>query len=51
MLAGTQIVINLLPHAAEMTDPRSATQVAASNLRALRDGDTLVHMVDQQRGH
>jgi len=31
--------------------PGSAAQVAASNLRALRDGGTLVHVVDQQRGH
>ncbi len=41
--------VTLLPHAAALTDPRSAAAVAARNLRALRDGAPLAHLVDRQR--
>lgn len=41
--------VTLLPHAAALTDPRSAAAVAARNLRALRDGGPLVHLVDRER--
>ena len=43
--------VTVLPHAAAMTDPRSAAALAASNLRALRDGRPLAHLVDRQRGY
>jgi glyoxylate/hydroxypyruvate reductase A len=43
--------ITVLPHAAALTDPRSAAAVAAANLRALRDGGELAHRVDRQRGY
>jgi glyoxylate/hydroxypyruvate reductase A len=43
--------VTMLPHAAAATDPRSAAQVAAANLRAARDGGPLVHLVDRQRGY
>ncbi|RZU00667.1 2-hydroxyacid dehydrogenase [Rivibacter subsaxonicus] len=43
--------ITVLPHAAAQTDPRSASAVAALNVRALRDGASLAHQVDRQRGY
>lgn len=43
--------ITVLPHAAALTDARSASAVAAANLRALRDGGPLRHLVDRQRGY
>ena len=43
--------VSLLPHAAAQTDPRSAAAVVAANLRALRDGRPLSHLVDPQRGY
>ena len=43
--------VTLLPHAAALTDPRSAAAVAASNLRAARDGGALAHQVQQARGY
>jgi len=43
--------VTLLPHAAALTDPRSASAVAAANLRALRDGRPLQHLVDRARGY
>ena len=43
--------VTLLPHAAAQTDPRSAAAVVAANLRALRDGAPLAHLVDRQRGY
>lgn len=43
--------ITLLPHAAALTDARSAAAVAAANLRALRDGRPLAHLVDRSRGY
>ena len=42
--------VTVLPHAAAMTDLRSAAAVAVANLRALRDGLPLAHRVDRQRG-
>lgn len=43
--------VTLLPHAAALTDPRSAAQVVASNLRALVEGRPLRHLVDRARGY
>jgi glyoxylate/hydroxypyruvate reductase A len=43
--------VTVLPHAAALTDPRSAAAVAVSNLRALRSGDPLQHLVDRGRGY
>ncbi len=43
--------VTMLPHAAALTDPRSAAAVAVANLRALRDGRPLAHLVDRQRGY
>jgi len=42
--------VTVLPHAAALTDLRSAAAVAVANLRALRDGLPLAHRVDRQRG-
>jgi len=42
--------VTVLPHAAAMTDLRSAAAVAVANLRALRDGLPLAHLVDRHRG-
>jgi len=42
--------VTVLPHAAALTDLRSAAAVAVANLRALRDGQPLAHRVDRQRG-
>lgn len=41
----------VLPHAAAQTDPRSACQVVADNVRALRCGAPLAHLVDRARGY
>ena len=43
--------VTLLPHAAAATDPRSAATVAAANLRALRDGGVVQHLVQRARGY
>ena len=43
--------VTVLPHAAALTDPRSAAAVAVANLRALRDGGAITHLVDRQRGY
>lgn len=43
--------VSVLPHAAAMTDPRSAATVAAANLRALRDGATPAHLVNRRQGY
>jgi glyoxylate/hydroxypyruvate reductase A len=43
--------VTVLPHVAAPTDPRSAAAVAAANLRALRDGAPLAHLVDRGRGY
>lgn len=41
--------VTVLPHAAAQTDPRSAADVVAANVRALREGRPLVHLVDRWR--
>lgn len=43
--------VTLLPHAAALTDSRSAAAVVAANLRALRDGLPIQHLVERQRGY
>jgi glyoxylate/hydroxypyruvate reductase A len=43
--------VTLLPHAAALTDPRSAAQVVAHNLRSLREGHPLQHLVQRERGY
>ncbi len=43
--------VTVLPHVAAWTDPRSASRVAAANLRALRDGLPVAHLVDRERGY
>ena len=43
--------VTVLPHAAALTDPRSASAVAVANLRAARDGRPLAHRVDRARGY
>lgn len=43
--------VTVLPHAAAMTDARSAADVVAKNLRALQRGDALAHLVDRMRGY
>jgi glyoxylate/hydroxypyruvate reductase A len=41
----------VLPHAAAQTDPRSAANVVAANLHALREGRPLMHLVERARGY
>ena len=41
----------VLPHIAALTDPRSAAQVVARNVNALRSGAPLAHLVDRARGY
>ncbi len=43
--------VTLLPHVAALTDSRSAAQVVAANLRALRDGTALANLVNRLRGY
>jgi glyoxylate/hydroxypyruvate reductase A len=43
--------VTVLPHVAALTDPRSAAQVAAANVRALRAGRPPAHLVDRGRGY
>jgi glyoxylate/hydroxypyruvate reductase A len=43
--------VTLLPHIAALTDPRSAASVVARNVRALRSGAPLAHVVDHTRGY
>ncbi len=43
--------VTVLPHAAAATDARSAAAVAAANLRAVRDGAPLQHLVQRERGY
>jgi glyoxylate/hydroxypyruvate reductase len=43
--------VTVLPHAAAQTDPRSASAVAAANVRALRSGAPLADLVDRVRGY
>jgi glyoxylate/hydroxypyruvate reductase A len=43
--------VTVLPHVAAQTDRRSAAEVAARNVRALRDGRPIEHLVDRARGY
>ncbi len=43
--------VTVLPHVAAQTDPRSAALIAARNVRSLRDGQPLLHLVDRARGY
>ena len=43
--------ITVLPHVAALTDARSAAQVVARNVLALRQGLPLQHLVDRTRGY
>ena len=43
--------VTVLPHIAAQTDPRSAAQVVAANVRALREGRPIAHRVDRTRGY
>ena len=43
--------VTVLPHVAALTDVRSAAAVVAANVRALREGRALAHLVDRQRGY
>jgi glyoxylate/hydroxypyruvate reductase A len=43
--------VTVLPHAAAMTDARSAVAVAVANLRAARDGRPLANLVEPARGY
>jgi glyoxylate/hydroxypyruvate reductase A len=43
--------VTVLPHAAALTDPRSAAQVVAANLLRLQRGEPLQHLVDRVRGY
>ena len=43
--------VTVLPHIAAQTDPRSAAQVVAANVRALREGRPIAHLVDRERGY
>ena len=47
--AHPQIIV--LPHVAADTNPRSASRVVAANVRALRDGQPLAHLVDRNRSY
>ncbi|MBV8123401.1 MAG: glyoxylate/hydroxypyruvate reductase A [Burkholderiaceae bacterium] len=43
--------VTVLPHTAAQTDPHSAAEVVAANLRALRTGQALQHVVDRRAGY
>ena len=43
--------VSVLPHCAAQTDPRSAVEVVVANLRALRSGEPLHHLVDRGKGY
>ncbi len=43
--------VTVLPHAAAMTDERSAAAVVAANLQALWAGQPLQHRVERERGY
>ncbi len=43
--------VTVLPHVAALTDARSAAQVVARNVQALRQGLPLDHLVDRARGY
>jgi glyoxylate/hydroxypyruvate reductase len=41
----------VLPHVAAQTDPRTAAQIVARNVEALRGGLGLQALVDRRRGY
>lgn len=43
--------VTVLPHVAAATDARSAAHIAAANVKRLRAGVPLVHLVDRTRGY
>lgn len=43
--------VTVLPHTAAQTDPRTAARIVARNVRALRDGLPLEHLVERARGY
>ena len=43
--------VTVLPHVAAQTDPQSASQVVAANVRALLAGRPLAHLVQRERGY
>ncbi|MGD9511876.1 MAG: 2-hydroxyacid dehydrogenase [Geminicoccaceae bacterium] len=43
--------IDVTPHVAAFADPDSAVDAVADNLRRLRDGRPLLHLVDRARGY
>ena len=43
--------VTMLPHAAALTDPRSAAAVVAANLRAARAGAPIAHLIERPRGY
>lgn len=43
--------VTVLPHAAAATDARSAAAVVAANVRAVREGRPVAHLVDRARGY
>jgi glyoxylate/hydroxypyruvate reductase A len=43
--------VTVLPHAAALTDPRSAARVVAANVQALAEGRPVAHRVDRTRGY
>jgi glyoxylate/hydroxypyruvate reductase len=43
--------VTVLPHVAAQTDPSSAAQVVAANVRALAEGRPLAHLVQIERGY
>ena len=43
--------VTVLPHIAAQTDPRSAAQIVAANIRALREGRPIAHLVDRAAGY
>lgn len=47
----THPAVTVLPHAAAMTDPRSAARVVGEALRAWRRGEPVAHRVDRPRGY
>ena len=43
--------VTVLPHVAAQTDPRSAAEIAAANVRRLQAGDAVQNLVDRTRGY
>ena len=43
--------VTVLPHVAAATDARSAAAIVAANVRRLRAGEPLAHLVDRGRGY